>query len=325
MMTKKILKVLSLFFFTVGLLFSVWSLTGLNLYFRENSENRLPPAGEFINGPDEFSFAVVSDSGSREEPLDLIIGDIRKKDVKFVFHLGDQARDLSLNHFEYLLQFLAPRLGNIPFYAVPGNHDITKSGRTTDRSYKRAFGQMNYWFSYGNTLFVILNTANSDFDAAQQSWLKNVLARLRASFKNCIILMHVPPVDPRPGESYAMYKDVDELKAIISNSKIDAIIAGHIHEYNEGRFEGIPLYIAPPSGQKMRGKTLTYGYLLCKIGKDSKPEITKIDVTDKTGRDYFRYCLSSGLDGITAAVTAFTLLAAAFILLLLASRGNCRS
>ncbi|OGV38641.1 MAG: hypothetical protein A2020_03715 [Lentisphaerae bacterium GWF2_45_14] len=309
----KILKAFALLLFAAGLLFSAWAAIGLSIYFTAQNENRLPPAGEFIKGPDSFSFAVISDSGMRDEPLDLILKEIKTKDIKFIFHLGDQARALSINHFEYLLQFLDARLGDIPFYAVPGNHDITKSGRTSSLYYKRAFGQMNYYFSYGSTLFVILNTADGRFGKEQQIWLEGTLARLRNGFKNCVVLMHVPPVDPRPNEKYAMEGDINELQAILTKYKITCIIAGHIHEYNEGAFAGIPLYIAPPSGQKMRGNTQKYGYLLCGIDKADKLSIKKIDVTNKLGRNYLMAALATDLDGIKSAIIAFACLIASFV------------
>lgn len=309
----KFLKILSLLLFVCGVVFAAWSIFGLTVYFTAQNKNFLPPAGEFMKGPDNFSFAVISDSGMRDEPLELLIKEIKSKDVKFVFHLGDQARDLSINHFEYLLEFLNKRLGDLPLYAVPGNHDITKSGRTSSLYYKRAFGQMHYYFSYGSTLFVILNTADGLFGKDQQVWLENTLSRLRNGFKDCVVLMHEPPVDPRKGESYAMAGDIEELKAILSKYTITAIIAGHIHEYNEGNFGGIPLYIAPPTGQKMRGKTLMFGYLLCGIDKADKLSIKKIDVTNKLGRDYFMSALSTELNGIKSAFIAFACLIASFI------------
>ena len=320
----KILKASALLLFSAGVLFSVWSIFGLTVYFTAQNENRLPPAGEFMKGPDTFSFAVISDSGMRDEPLDLLIKEIKTKDIKFIFHLGDQARALSINHFEYLLEFLNKRLGDIPFYAVPGNHDITKSRRTSSLYYKRAFGQMHYYFSYGKTLFVILDTADGLFEKEQQIWLENTLSRLRNGFKDCVVLMHVPPVDPRKGEHYAMEGDTEELKTILSKYKITAIIAGHIHEYNESDFAGIPLYIAPPTGQKMRGKTLNFGYLLCEIGKPQKLDVKKIDVTNKLGRNYFMAALSTDLDGIKSAIIGFACLIASFLVLFAAATLSCK-
>ncbi len=315
----KIIRILSVFFFLSGIIFSTWSAISLNQYFKTNSGNRLPPAGSFIDGSDKFTFAVMADSGLRDEPINAVIKDMKSKKVKFIIHLGDQARRLSANHFEHLLQSLDSQLGDTPFYAVPGNHDATHGKKSTLRYYKRAFGQPNYWFSYGNTLFVAINTAFGNFDKEQQAWLKNVLKNLRPMFTNCILLTHMPPEDPRPGKSYAMYGDIDELKSIISKFKINAIIAGHIHEYNASQLDGIPLYTAPPSGQKMRGATTMFGYLLCAIDKSSKLNVKKVDITDKKGRDYLQYFLSTELDGITTSIISFSLLSAAFMLLFLSS------
>lgn len=320
-MTKsKSLKILSILSFLTGTLFFIWAFIGLNCYFNANSSNRLPPAGSFIDGHENFSFAIMSDSGFRDEPVTAIIRDIKNKKVNFILHLGDQARRLSVNHFEHLLQSLEKTLGDVPFYAVPGNHDTTNSTQNTNRYYNRAFGQSYYWFSYGDTLFIALDTSGLDFNKEQQAWLKNVLFRLRSSFKNCILFMHAPPLDPRPGESYAMYRDSEELAEIIKPYNITALFAGHIHEYIESKFQEIPIYILPPSGQKMRGKTSMYGYILCEIKKDSGLSVTKIDVTKKKGRNYLLALLSTELDGITSALISFFFLSSAFLLIFLSLR-----
>lgn len=317
-MFGKIIKCLSALLFLAGILFAAWSLVGLHKYFQAKGDNRLPPAGSFIDGPDAFSFALLSDSGFRNEPLNAVIKDIRGKQVKFMFHLGDQARRFSANHFEHLLQEIDRQAGDMPFYSVPGNHDVVDKKGLILRYYERAFGQPYYWFGYGNTLFIALNTADEGLDAAQQAWLRKVLLRVRPGFKRCFLLMHVPPIDPRPGDSYAMSRDVDALRKIITGAGIDVIFSGHIHEYNASTFAGIPLYIIPPSGQKMRGRTTMYGYLLCTVDKNGKTTVKKVDVTEKMGRDYLAYALSTGLDGITSATIAFALLAGAYILLLAA-------
>lgn len=314
MIKFKFLRPLSIAAFAIGTLLFIWSFISLTYYFQAKGNNRLPPAGSFIDGPDEFTFAIMADSGFQEEPVKKIIRDMQSQKAKFIFHLGDQARRLSYNHFEHLLQSMESALGNTPFYALPGNHDTISKDQNTEKYYSRAFGQSYYWFTYGNTLFIALNTSNSDFSKDQQLWLKNVLQHLRPSFKNCLLLMHVPPIDPRPDESYALSRDTDELAEIIKPHNITAIICGHIHAYIESNFKGIPLYIAPPSGQQMRSGTKSYGYLLCEVTKDSGVKIRRIDVTDKKGRNYFLAALSTEFNGIRALPLSFLFLGVAFIL-----------
>jgi 3',5'-cyclic AMP phosphodiesterase CpdA len=265
-----------------------------NAYVR----NYLPPAGEFIKGNNEFSFAVMGDSGLRDEPLEIVLKDIINHNYPFVLNVGDQARKLMTSNFELLLQTNNKILGDFPFYAVPGNHDVVydKSDKPEDylRFYNRAFGQAYYWFTYGNTLFIGLDTSRGTFYKKQQEWLKTTLSKLRSSYKSCIVFMHIPPIDPRHGQKYCMGKtDSDRLKSVLDKYNITAILAGHIHEYNASKFGNIPLYIAPPSGQKMRGKQKQYGYLKCTIEKNGQLNVKNVNVTKASGRDYFRYYLST--------------------------------
>jgi Icc-related predicted phosphoesterase len=265
-----------------------------NAYVR----NYLPPAGEFLKGNNEFSFAVMGDSGLRDEPLKLILEDIMKHNYPFVLNLGDQARKLMTSNFELLLQTNNRIFGDFPFYAVPGNHDVVYGGSDKPedylRFYNRSFGQAYYWFTYGNTLFIGLDTSRGNLYPKQEEWLKTTLKKLRSSYKTCIVFMHIPPIDPRPGQNYCMSKtESDKLKSILDKYNITAILAGHIHEYNTGKFGNIPLYICPPSGQKMRGEQKFHGYLRCSVEKDGTLKVKNISVTDALGRDYFRYYLST--------------------------------
>lgn len=321
-MIKASLKILSVILFIAGILFAGWSLLSLYTYFDANCANFLPPAGSVINGPESFSFAVMSDSGDRHEPIKEIAADIKKQQVNFVLHLGDQARRIQPGHYESLLQDWHQHFGSLPFYAIPGNHDAIKDRKANYNYYQRAFGQLYYWFAYGDTMFIALNTAESALDKTQQQWLKTVLATFRPDFKNCIIYMHVPPKDPRPNESYAMRANVEDFKAIIAGQRISAIICGHIHEYHAADFEGIPLYIVPPSGQRMRGKTKIYGYLLCTMKPDGKLQVKNIGVTDNKGRSYYKFILASEIDGRLAAMISFAAFTAAFVLLFASTIGS---
>lgn len=315
-----IVKKISITFFWLGIISGLWSLSSLNSFFKPQGDNRLPPSGTFFEGQKSFSFAVMSDSGLRNEPLSKILQDIKSKKVKFILHLGDQARDLSSNHFEQILQDIDKDLDDIPFYAIPGNHDAIKDQTIKKEHsliyYKRAFGQPNYWFSYGDNLFVAINTAYSNYSKIDMKWLDNVLKRMRPMFKNCIILMHVPPTDPRPDCNYCMYGDDKKLSKVLKKYDITAIFAGHIHKYIKSKWQDIPLYIAPSSGQEIREKSQHFGYLLCRITPENKLEVKNINVTAGSGRDYLRFFLSTGIDGITSAIISFFCFTAAFILLL---------
>lgn len=310
----KIQKAVSILLFTTGILFAGWSIFSLQRYFTSANDNYLPPAGSFLNGPEKFSFAIISDSGLRNDSLHEIISDIKKKPVSFIVHLGDQARYLSTGHFESILEVMNSELADIPFYAVPGNHDGVYKNTTNLQYYKRAFGQTDYWFTFGNTLFIAINNSMSEYPQKDRDWLANVLKHIRPMFKNCILMMHVPPVDP-VNEGSGMYADDQKLQKILDQYKITAILCGHIHQYMATEWAGIKLYTAPSAGQEIRGENNRFGYLLCTMGADNSFEVQNIPVTNESGREYFIFALSSMIDGILAAKIAFILLLAAFVIL----------
>lgn len=316
----KLCKILSIILFVFGILFGGWSLISLNSFFRPQGDNRLPPAGSFIDGPNSFSFAVMSDSALRNEPIRKIIQDIKQRKAKFILHLGDQARRLSNNHFEQIIQDLKHELGEMPLYSVPGNHDVMHDDEKTEKYYHRAFGQSNYWFSYGNSLFIGLNTAFSRFPKQDRKWLENVLKRLRPQFKNCFLFMHIPPQDPRPGHAYAMDRDNLKLEKMLSKHNITTIFCGHIQQFIEATWGNTPMYITPASGQKPRGDSKNYGYLYCTITPENKLEVQNIEIDSGSHRNMFRYFLSTAFDGITSGIISFSSLTAAFILLLISSQ-----
>ena len=214
---KKLTLYLSIILFIAGISCVTIYYISVENYNNAHTRNYLPPAGEFLKGDETFSFAVLSDSGLRDEPLKLVLEDIMKHNYPFVLNLGDQARKLMTSNFELLLQTNNKIFGDLPFYAVPGNHDVLYEGSEKPedylRFYNRSFGQAYYWFTYGETLFIGLDTSKGNLYPKQEEWLKTTLEKLRHSYKTCIVFMHIPPIDPRPGDSYCMSKaEADKLK-----------------------------------------------------------------------------------------------------------------
>lgn len=287
---------LSVATFALGIGLLVVNQASMRWYSEGWVRNRLPPAGCFIEGEAAFSFAVMGDSAGNEYPFEAILEHVQGQDVAFILHLGDQAKRRSIQHFEWLLQEYAEELGELPLFAVPGNHDVTKDEDDLRlRHYNRAFGQANYWFTYGKTLFIGLDTSDSRFPEERQEWLETVLNRLRPLFDTCVVFAHVPPVDPRPGQNHCMKEDAAALGDILSRHHVDALFCGHIHEFRATTFADVPLYIGPPAGQEMRGATKEFGYMLCAVKEDGAIEVRHVPVTSVSNSEYTEYVVSSKL------------------------------
>lgn len=282
------------FYFAVGLI-GIAIVIGAFYNLKHLTEwhaSFLPPAGEHLQ-PDKknFKIAFFSDSGLRENPLEKIIDKISKSGNEFTIFCGDIAEQRSFNGFAHLIDEMSEKL-TIPLYAVPGNHDTDKDDGL--KLFHQFFGQDRYYFSYGDTLFIGLNTTNSKFSEENQRWLTSVLKEERRRYKRCVVYCHVPPVDLRPGRKHCMPKEeADRFYHAIKDYSVSMIIAGHVHHYLYGKFHDVDILILPPSGQTPRTKEKTpYGYVQVFFNGDGTIAHKAILDTPDQGREYFEYYFS---------------------------------
>ncbi len=116
-------------------------------------------------------------------------------DTNFILSAGDQVNTATVNAQYNLL--LAPKmLRNIPFAAAMGNHDFTfplyKYHYNNPNEFKGELiespGGSGYWFSYGQALFIVLNS-NMPLPGNQELLLKQAVdANPNALWR--IVMMH---------------------------------------------------------------------------------------------------------------------------------------
>lgn len=299
------LKKISRIFFICFLICLITSLFLLcaHIYFGDKSFNSTryfyPPASEFLNpNSDNFSVAVVSDTGADDIVLETILEKIVATEPKydFILHLGDFLTHKTNTGLQWLLYEIHPKLKGIPLYGTPGNHDITKNDIRDILPYQSVMGPGYYWFGYSNTLFIALDTSFETVDDKQLDWLNNTLKKIRPLFKHCVIYTHVPPYDIKPEKisNHALDKTSSQkLYNIVKNYKIDLMICGHVHYYSHDEFAGIPIYTTPPSGQVIRDSINQYGYLSIQFNthgiKKIEPKYIKFHGTE---REYLEYTIA---------------------------------
>ncbi len=245
-------------------------------YFGEESirpaQNMLPPASHFLNdNATEFNLAIMSDTGSHNRVIERIIdaAQASDKNPEFIMYLGDLVSDRRPANFYWMFHEMGRHLNGIPFYMIPGNHDVEKRKNIDKRYYQAVVGQTYYWFGYGNTLFIAMDSSDK-ISEIQFEWLAETLEFIRPLFRNCIIFGHMPPKNVAGAEEHRMSDtDAAKFKSIIRNHKIDALIFGHVHYFSADTFAGIPMYTTPSSGQTPRFTDLNkYGYIHLEMGKN---------------------------------------------------------
>lgn len=261
----------------LGLL--ILAIRGLALeFFAIPTENNfVAPAGEMIN-PDvsDFSFVVVSDTGAKNAPIEKIVKNAEDAGYKFIIHLGDLVRYRNPSHFRWIVSEIDEKQNKIPFYMIPGNHEIeTRLGNTSKSMYKSVFGSLYYWFSYGDVLFVALDSSEGEYSKRQLLWLEDIMKKIRPNYKYCIVLTHMPPIALDEWQkSINITQSHAKLQEILTQYKVDLLLSGHIHQYWQGKIWGIPAVTLMSSGQKSRSEDNRHGYLGVDISKDGVAKIT---------------------------------------------------
>ena len=240
------------------------------------------PTSRAVHGRPRFSFAVVADTHVNEaedtstSPFETNhLANPRARHVfaeiaamrpppRFVVHLGDIVHPVpSLPAFHDAVanfRAIASRLP-VPLHVVPGNHDV--GDKTVDwmpaeqvcddylATYREAFGPDWYAFDDGGVRFVMLNSLllNSGLadEARQRAWLEDRIDT--AGDLRVFLFMHYPPYIHRSDEA-GNYDNVDApargwLLEQIAKPAVEAVFAGHVHNFWYDRAGGAEMYLLP--------------------------------------------------------------------------------
>lgn len=185
---------------------------------------------KFYNNPDNFQFAIMGDRGGGIRPgiFEDAILKINKLYPEFVLSVGDiiagYTRDtILLSSQRKEIDSIIGQL-KMPFFRLPGNHDITNPVMETD--YEQRYGRRYYSFTYKNTLFVILDSNDDDNYSLKPAQTEFVLKTLKDNpdVRWTFVLMHHPIWNSNTNGRF------QQIEAALSNRNY-TVIAGHTHRY----------------------------------------------------------------------------------------------
>jgi 3',5'-cyclic AMP phosphodiesterase CpdA len=237
----------------------------------------------------------------------------------------DAAFGITLGDITYDDLSLYPRLARnisqigVPWYHVPGNHDINKLAETDAEAldtFRQNFGPPYYSFDYGQVHFVVLDTVryegtslgsddpdplgSGSYSGAigerQMAWVANDLRRVPMD-RLVVLAMHIPlhsEVDPE--EPKVNVEDREELFRILAGREHLLALAGHMHiaehyYFDSGKgFDGpVPLHLHTLSaicGSRWSGPLDPRG-VPTSLQRDGAPRgyyLMDVDGTDATVR-----------------------------------------
>lgn len=218
-----------------------------------------------------FTFAVIGDRAGRPVPgvFERNLYEILKRKPDFIIQLGDILIEGTEREYEYVEKLL--RNVNIPFYIVPGNHDLYKDPKG-ERFQKFTGRPLYYYFDYENARFIILNNSSGVLGKIQLEWLINVLKETHKKYK--FVFMHQPVISPG---LFFLFHKADPLESkilmkLFEEYHVDYVFSGHIHMCYRKEINGVVYIISGIGGARP--------YVSSDL-EEGKPHFVLIEVTEK--------------------------------------------
>ena len=205
-----------------------------------------------LNEKKTFCFAFISDTQRWYDETKDMVADINERnEIDFIIHGGDLSDFGATHEFELQRDIM---LGfKKPWVALLGNHDCLGTGEDV---FEEIWGDPNFYFQAGNTLFICLNTNCMEYDYSEPvpdfSFLENLMKNLPEGVERTVVVMHVPPYDLEFNNNvvnvFQLYlKEFPNLLFCMN---------GHAHHYKINEFfnDGVLYYQTPCA--KYRGYIL---------------------------------------------------------------------
>jgi len=245
-----------------------------------------------------FQFAVITDrtGGHRPGVFQQAVNKLNLLQPEFVVSVGDLIEGYTEDRGQWALEWaeFQSKVNQLemPFFYVPGNHDISNSGM--EANWKRKFGRTYFDFRYQDVLFLALNSEDPPnskpygFGAEQQAWLRKVLAE-NADARWTFVFMHKPAWTYPDDDPQATGWTAIEESLLVGNRNF-TVFAGHKHNY--GRYvrngRDYIMLATTGGGSKLRGTAEgEFDHFVWVTMKDGNPVIANITldgVLDKTLR-----------------------------------------
>jgi len=214
----------------------------------------------FETAPDDptrpFSFIVYGDSRSNTSVHAAIVRQIQAQEVAFLVGTGDIVT-AGADATSWLSFFATeqPLLAGHCLFCAIGNHELEHGGahaaftRYFATSTPAAGGSALYFtFRWGNTRFFVLDS-NDTFDGEQGIWLRTELQKAdsEVGLVHRVVSAHQSPFSSGPhGPSKAMLRAA--IPALLSQHRVELIVAGHDHLYERGEVAGLKYIISGGAG-----------------------------------------------------------------------------
>jgi len=226
-----------------------------------------------LSFPSDFKFVVLGDSQfNNTDVFENMTKEVELLKPAFVIQVGDMIHGLTYDKEELREEWarfkkqISPI--TMPFYPVPGNHDV--GTQESEEVYGEIWGKDKYYYSwdYENNHFIILDTdykiQYNTIDDEQIEWLKKDLEEHKGSDNIFILLHRAIFIEAKDNEETQTKNNKDKTREekekdegilawekihpILIKYPVRAVIGGHYHRYTQYVKDGIHYIITNATG-----------------------------------------------------------------------------
>lgn len=239
--------------------FSILAQESEHFHSTLNTEKKPWTSLQFLDDPDHFQFAIVSDrtGGHRPGIFRKAVEKLNILQPEFVMSVGDlieggsptwEGLEAEWAEFDSILSPL-----QMPFFHLPGNHD-TGTRPMKRKFWEEKFGVRYYHFIYKDVLFLALESNEGQgerIEDEQLAYIKKVLED-HQEVRWTMLFMHHPLWD------YSHNTNFEQVEAMLANRKY-TVIVGHQHTYRYFSRKDRNYYILATTGGGSSLRGPSYG------------------------------------------------------------------
>lgn len=205
-----------------------------------------------ITPPGSLAYGRVDTAAALMQAIDTLNRMSPRPDLVVVS--GDIADSALPEEYEHAKKLLAAL--QIPFVAIPGNHDRRLPLRKAmpDPAYGPANGALNSMRRLGELDVLLVDStvpgsSHGELDAATLAWLDGMLSA--SATRPALLFLHHPPFNTGIVYSDAIrLQNADALAALLKrHPRVQLVAAGHVHRAAQTVFAGVSATICPAGEQ----------------------------------------------------------------------------
>jgi len=216
-----------------------------------------------------------SSSHHNAEALEELLNEIREGDFDFLIHTGDVTQSGRLDEYKMAQEFFKKL--NVPYVAIPGNHDARNGGV---RLFEEYIGPSNGLQETNDAIIIYVDSSVMDSNEGRVGMVKYDMMRealneyIDKSLKIVAIHHHTIPI-PMAGRERNVLSNAGDILDLLLKSDVDLVLSGHRHFPNVHEVESTLFINAGTSA----GRKTRYGdvnsYDIVEIDADTKRVTTK--------------------------------------------------